>query len=206
MVQGGCHPTRAALLVAAMSTLCPAVNAWGQQADRPLPLPKSDVAVIYRLDNGPMDRPHKLQITYSDMGERVRVDYFRWVEAKNPYLTRIFDRPADRLITINPESKTYTEGPVGKNGNPGAFFREETIFTRLGNIVISNARCTEWAVEVPGKGEPGDTACVTDDGIPLRVASANTSFATMTATTIRYGSPPQDMFDPPAGFHRESTP
>ena len=189
-----------------MSLLCPAISAWGQQADHPLSLPKGEVAVIYRLDKGPTDGPHKLQLTYSDAGERVRADYFRWIEAKVPYLTRIFDRPADRLITIEPERKTYTERAIGNAGNPGTFFRENTIFTRLGNSVIANARCTEWGVQVPGKGEPGDTACVTDDGIALRIASASPAFATLTAITIRYGSPPEGFFDPPAGFRRETSP
>ena len=104
-----------------MALLCPAISAWGQQADHPLPLPKSEVAVIYRIDKGPTaDGAHKLQLTYSDVGERVRVDYFRWVEAKVPYRTRIFDRPADRLITIYPERKTYTERAIGDAGNPGS--------------------------------------------------------------------------------------
>jgi hypothetical protein len=189
-----------------MSFLCAATSAWGQQADHPLPLPKSEVAVIYRVDNGPADTPRKLQITYSDVGERVRVDYFRWVEAKVPYLTRIFDHPANRLITIYPERKTYAERAIGDAGNLGTFFRENTIFRRLGNSVIANAQCTEWGVEVPGKGEPGDAACVTDDGIALRIASASPSFVSLTAIAIHYGSPPQSFFDPPVGFRRETSP
>lgn len=197
--------TRVGRLVASMS-LCPVMSAWGQQADHPLPLPKSEVAVIYRIDKGSTGGPHKLQITYNDAGERVRVDYFRWVEAKAPYLTRIFDRPADRLITIYPERKAYTERAIGDAGNPGAFFREHTIFTHLGNSVIAYARCTEWRVEVPGKGEPGDTACVTDDGIALRIASASPTHISLTAITIHYGPAPESFFDAPAGFRRETSP
>lgn len=200
------HLMRVGRLVASMSVGCPATSAWGQVADHPLPLPTSEVAVIYRIDKGPADAPRKLQITYGDAGERVRVDYFRWIEAKVPYLTRIFDRPANRLIMIFPERKSYTEGALGDAGNPGTFFRENTIFTRLGNSVIANARCTEWRVEVPGRGEPGDAACVTDDGIALRIASASPAFVSLTAIAIHYGSPPQGFFDPPAGFHQETTP
>jgi hypothetical protein len=182
------------------------MSAWGQQVDHPLPLPKSDVAVIYRIDKGPVDAPRKLHIMYSDAGQRVRVDYFRWVEAKVPYLTRIFDRPADRLILIYPERKVYTESVIGNAGNPGMFFRENTIFGRLGNSKIANAQCTEWGVEVPGKGERGDTACITDDGIALRIASANPAFITLTAINVHYGSPPDGFLDPPAGFRREISP
>jgi hypothetical protein len=181
------------------------MSGWGQQADRPLLLPKSEVAVIYRIDKA-TDAPRKLQLTYSDAGARVRVDYFQWAEAKVPYLTRIFDRPADRLIAIYPERKAYTERTIGDTSNPGTFFRENTIFRRLGNSVIANAQCTEWGVEVPGKGEPGDTACVTDDGIALRIASANPAFVSLMALAIHYGSPTQGFFDPPVGFRRETSP
>jgi hypothetical protein len=55
-------------------------------------------------------------------------------------------------------------------------------------------------------GEPGDTACITDDGIALRIASASPAFISLTATAIHYGSPPVDFFDPPAGFRREASP
>jgi hypothetical protein len=205
-MQSSSHRRHAGRLIASVSLLCPAMSAWGQQADHPLLLPKSEVAVIYRIDKGPTDAPRKLQLTYSDAGERVRVDYFRWAEAKVPYLTRIFDRPADRLIAIYPERKAYTERTIGDAGNPGTFFRNNTTFTRLGNSVIANARCTEWGVQVPGKGEPGDTACVTDDGIALRVASASPAFASLTAITIHYGSPPEGFFDPPAAYRRETSP
>lgn len=197
--------TRAGSLVASIALLCLAISAWGQEADHPLPLPKSEVTVIYRIDKGPTEGAHKLQLTYSDAGERVRVDYFRWVEAKVPYRTNIFDRPADRLVTIYPERKTYTERAIGDAGNPGTFFGDNTtIFRRLGNSVIANARCTEWEVQVPGKGE--NTVCVTDDGIALRIPSASPDFASLTAITIHYGSPPEGFFDPPAGFRRETSP
>ena len=202
------HRTNARCLAASisLSLICPSMIAWGQHADHPLPLPKSEVAITYRIDNGPTDVPRKLQFTYSDAGERVRIDYFRWAEAKVPYRTRIFDRPTDRWILINPEAKTYTERAIGSDANPGTFFRSNSTFTRLGDSVITNARCTEWGVQVPGEGESGATACVTDDGIALRVASVNPAFISLTAITIHYGSPPEGTFDPPAGFRRETSP
>src|SRR5271166_2015594 len=74
-------------------------GAYAQQADRPRFIPTDDVAVIYQLDGiGGADGPRKMQITYAEGGERVRIDYFRWLEAKYPYLALIFDRPANRLI------------------------------------------------------------------------------------------------------------
>src|SRR5271165_937378 len=72
-----------------------APSAVAQQADTPSFLPTSDVAVFYRFDRVPEGgQPHALRITYTKAGERVRLDAYRWVEAKYPYKAVIFDRPA----------------------------------------------------------------------------------------------------------------
>jgi len=107
------------LLVALTAILSSARAAWAQQAEMPVLLPKSDVAVIYRFDRAGLQDYHKWQITYGDGNQRVRFDYFRWVEAKYPFLTVIYDRPANRFITIHPENKTYSERPIGNAGNRG---------------------------------------------------------------------------------------
>ncbi|HME26245.1 MAG TPA: hypothetical protein VKI44_33780 [Acetobacteraceae bacterium] len=165
-------------------------------------LPKSDVVVTYRFDNGPLNGPHKLQVSYSQAGERVRLDFFRWMEAKVPYKSVIFDRPGNRHIAVYPERKAYTEDPAGDE-NPGAVLRADVMFSRQGRDMVAHAPCTEWRIETPGK-DFGDTACVTDDGIVLRMASTKPSVASMIATTIHYGTPPDGIFIPPEGFRRES--
>jgi len=50
------------------------------------------------------------------------------------------------------------------------------------------------------------TACVTDDGIVLRLASKRPSVASLIAVDIHYGTPPDDLFSPPKGFPRERIP
>jgi hypothetical protein len=78
--------------------------------------------------------------------------------------------------------------------------RPDMTFTRQGSDVVAHAPCTVWKVVVPGKADTGDTACVTDDGIVLRLSSPRESVATMTATAVHYGPTPDDAFDPPPGF------
>lgn len=191
------------LLVALTAILSSARAAWAQQAEMPVLLPKSDVAVIYRFDRAGLQDYHKWQITYGDGNQRVRFDYFRWVEAKYPFLTVIYDRPANRFITIHPENKTYSERPIGNAANPGGFLRADMSFTRLGTAVVAFATCTDWKVQEPGVNDEQDTACVTEDGIVLRILSSKPNVSTMTATAIRYGAPPEGVFDPPAGFKLE---
>jgi hypothetical protein len=147
-----------------------------------------------------------MQVTYTLAGERVRIEYFRWVEAKYPYLALIFDHPADRLISVQPERRAYIERPIGSNINPGILIPEDRIFTRLGTAVVAHAPCTEWKLEGRGDTVTQSTACVTDDGILLSLASVKPTVGSLTATDIHYGSPPDSTFDPPEKFRRVPAP
>jgi hypothetical protein len=177
------------------------------QADRPLFLPTDDVAVIYRFDGVAPNLPRKLQITYTAKGARVRIDYFRFFEAKYPYFALIFDRPADRLISVHHESKSYYDRPIGANSNPGSLLSPDKMdFTRQGPSMVAHAPCTDWQIVVRDKQDGKGTACVTDDGVVLRLAATMPTVTTLTATTIHYGPPPDGIFAPPAGFKREPEP
>jgi hypothetical protein len=193
------------LLVALLQGLWSTPSAWAQ-VDRPLSLPKADVTVTYRFDKMPYGGPKKLRITYTKGGELVRVDAFRWIEAKYPTASTIFDRPGDRLIRVQPERRAYTESSVGGSPNPGALISTDILFSRQGTDTVAHAPCTEWKVEAPGKPNDQDTACVTDDGIVLRLASKRPSVASLIAIDIHYGTPPDDLFVPPKDFTRERIP
>jgi hypothetical protein len=131
-------------------------------------LPTEDVAVTYRYDGVPDGNPRQMQVTYADKGDRVRIDYFRWREANYPYLGVIFDRPANRVISLHPESKSYYERPIGNTKNPGDLLPPNSQFTRQGKAIVAHASCTEWQVVVSDKPAGNGTACVTDDGILLQ--------------------------------------
>ena len=181
-------------------------GARAQQADRPLELPTQDVTVHYRLEGVAPGYARGMQITYAGAGAQVRIDYFRWFEAKYAYLALIFDRPADRLISVHPESKSYLDRPIGDIHNPGALLGPQMTLTRQGVDMVAHAPCTVWKIAVAGKADDGGTACVTDDGIVLRLASKVPAPRTMTATNIHYAAPPEGAFAPPAGFKREPEP
>ncbi len=185
------------------SALCFTSVAWSQQPDHPLLLPKSDVEVVYQFDKVPMNGPHKLQITYTEAGQRVRLDLFQWAEAKVPYQSIIFDRPAGRLITLDHQTRSYTERPIGDDRNPGAFLSADVALKRQGTDTVAHAPCIVWRVEAPGKSNDQDTACVTDDGIALRLSSSTHGIASLIATSIHYASPPDDTFAPPKGYQRQ---
>ena len=95
-------------------------------------------------------------------GTRVRVDLFRWMEAKSPYQSVIFDRPENRLITVYHERWAYTDRPIGNDPNPGAFLKADLKLVPQGTDTVANTRCTVWKVDAPGKKNDRDTACITD--------------------------------------------
>jgi hypothetical protein len=193
------------LLIALLLGIWSALSAWAQ-LDRPPSLPKADVTITYRFNNMPYGGPKKLRIAYAKGGELVRVDAFRWIESKYPSVSTIFDRPKDRLIRVQTERRVYTESSVGSSPNPGALISPDIPFSRQGTDTVAHSSCTEWKVEAPSKPNDQDTACVTDDGIVLRLASKRASVASLIATDIHYGTPPDDLFDPPKGFNREGSP
>jgi hypothetical protein len=61
-------------------------------------------------------------------------------------------------------------------------------------------------MQVPGNNDEQDTACVTDDGIVLRLVSSKPNVLAITAIAIHYGTPPDGTFDLPAGFKRQPGP
>jgi hypothetical protein len=144
--------------------------------------------------------PHKLQVTYTERGERVRLDFFRWMEAKVPFQSVIFDRLKNRRITFYPESKTFTEVPAG-DVNPGSLLGADAVVSRQGRAEVARVPCTEWRIESPEK-DAGNTACITDDGILLRLVSSKPSVASLLTTNINYSTAPDSIFVPPQGFLR----
>lgn len=194
------------LLVALLPNLWFFPAVWAQRADSPLFLPTADVTVTYQVVGIAANGPRKMQIIYAKAGERVRIDYFRWIEAKYPYLAVIFDRPANRLISVQPERKAYIDREISGNNNPGMLLPPNMQFTRQGQSVVAHGPCTVWSIAVPNRPDDDGTACVTDDGIVLRLASTKPTVTSLTATAIHYGEPPDGTFDPPKGFKRETEP
>lgn len=184
----------------------PASAGQAQPAQGPVMLPTRDVAVTYQIDNVPSGAAQKLEVAYSKSGERVRIDYFRWVESKSAYQSVVFNRPDDRIMLVLPESKTYVESPIGDSTNPGAFLKPGMQFSREGTATVANTPCTEWQTRQPGKNDDLGVACVAADGVVLRLAAAKPTDPSLTALQVQYVSRPDTLFDAPAGFRRIARP
>ena len=160
--------------------------------------PTRDVAVTYKLTgDNQANGAAILQVTYADHG-CVRMDFFHLVGGTSPVGSLIFDPPANRVITLLPDQKGYLQRDVGKLVNPGTPLNDKMEFTRQGNDVIAGLRCPDWDLS-NGAAVEG-TACVTPDGVLLRATRSKPVEGSMVALSVKYGSPPADIFEPPADY------
>ncbi len=170
-----------------------AVAIAARAQDAPALLPTSDVAVTYRVtDIGEAGREEKVRYTFAAQSQRVRLDLFAFPQATIPYVTIIYDRPAGRFLTL-----MYAQGVAYPNTakqvvNPGALLTPGLQYTMEGSATVLDMRCTDWQFS-DASGAQG-TACVTEDGVVLRLNRSGRQAVTMEAVTVEYGTPPDTLF------------
>ncbi len=176
--------------------------------DKPVFLPSKAVAVVYRVAGGDMGQgAQKVQMTYAAGGQRMRMDYFRWVEAKYPFAALIVDRAADKVLAINGEARSYIERSAAGLKTPDMWFSGPQMhYTRGGIATIAGKSCSDWTIKSEEKNDPSGTVCITADGIILRILRAGASTPAMIALAVVYGTPPDDIFSAPADFTRRDVP
>ena len=190
----------------AMTVLCAAAVLTSPvlAQDRPPLVPTRDVGVIYKLSTSSMDHSaQKLQATYVDGGQKIRLDFFRFAESKYPFATWIYNGALDRLIVVRPEKREYVEQKQFKGLIPGAWLTSDMTFEKQRIVAVAGQPCTNWAIKSAEPKVNGAIACVTDDGVVLRLTSPDTSAPPeLEAVTVKYGSPPDNVFAPPSDFMR----
>jgi hypothetical protein len=192
-------------MMLALSLLLPVI---AHAQDHPLFMPSKDVTVVYRLAGGDMGNgAQKLRVLYAGGGQREKIEYFRWVEAKYSFAAMILNRARDKLIAINDEERTYIETNIGKLVTPDMRFSSPDMhYTRLGIAAVAGQPCTDWTIQPLDNKVPGGTVCVTDDGLILRVTQTGIPGPGMIALSVDYGTPPDGTFAPPEGFMRKEPP
>jgi hypothetical protein len=172
--------------------------------DRPPILPTRDVGVIYRVLGGDMgDSTQKLQVTYADNGDHIRLDFFRFAESKFPYASWIYDGITKRLIVVRPEQREYVDEAAPEGQVPGSFLTPDMALEKQRMIAVAGQPCTNWTIKAADPVMNGMLACLTDEGVLLQLGSADPRIPPrLAALIVRYGPPPDGVFSPPAGFMR----
>jgi hypothetical protein len=185
---------RTAAAIAA-SALLPAVQALAQPG--PPAAPTRDVAVTYRnQDDG---KTKELGIRWSVAEGRMRID--------TPEGAFIRDLRANKDILLMTQQRMFLEGKVGsKTGTGLDLVKPGDTVRREGTDRVAGQDCTIWRIEAK-KEDPEDEAevkraCVTADGVPLRVVETEggEQGRTTIATRVEYGRQDPALFRVPEGY------
>ncbi|MBE9603291.1 hypothetical protein IAI18_00300 [Acetobacteraceae bacterium H6797] len=186
---------RALTLTALVLAAAPAL---AQQ--RPMAVtPTRDVAVSYAAQDG-----RSAQMFWQAATQKMRI------ETQELPGTVLVDTPTNQAVMLIPQQRiamniAISSLPNGEMANPQALANQIT--GRGGTATIAGLRCTDWNFrhEARGKVTTG-TACLTDDGVTLRVISTSGGKPFRAeATRVTYGPQDPARFQVPAGYHGMNT-
>jgi hypothetical protein len=189
-------------------SLTASFTAMARAQDHPVLMPTRDVAVIYRLPGDSTgNSAQKMQATFAEGSNKVRYDFFRFTEAKYPFYSWIYDRVAERLTVLMPESRQFELQPYPSGPTPGGFLSSDMGFKKQQVTAVAGQPCTNWAVTSSNSKVNGTVACITDDGVLLRLSSPDPKDPPqLLAQTLSFTAPPSQFFAPPAGYMRFKPP
>jgi hypothetical protein len=163
--------------------------------DRPAIRPSRDVAVLYRAQgpsaNGTPEA-HGIRMFWTDQGRRLRLE----MEGAPGFA--LVDFVTNRMTMVMMPQKLYLELPFDPGHAPGLDIPANVAMQRMGDDTVASTACTVWKMT----GERGGgTACITSDGLLLRVrGAASGQSAALEAVSVAYGPQSPDLFAVPSGF------
>jgi hypothetical protein len=163
------------------------------EAERPLLRPARDVAVTYRVSNpaAPRDAPPLEQRTHwLAAAQTMRID------PPTPGLYVIIDYLARRMNVVREAERSVIEmaapgGMAGLTGDPGA-----QPYMRRGDDTVAGMGCTNW--ETTDRTGQRTLACITADGVLLRVVAGGQTLAT--AVSVQYAPQDASLFRVPSDY------
>ncbi|HEY4251694.1 MAG TPA: DUF4412 domain-containing protein [Roseomonas sp.] len=161
--------------------------------------PTRDVAVTYRTSGAPHGVPQEVQMAWLVSGHLMRVDLPAGAQA-GPMAGgwMLLDQRNNRAQVVMEHQRLVMQVdgrtmPGGQGFNPSPNAR----FTREGTERVAGTNCTTWRVEDAGHAA---RACLTEDGVLLRVQNDAQPGQVLEATRISYGAQDPARFQVPAGF------
>ncbi len=162
--------------------------------ERPAVRPMHDVSVTYRLRGvDPNGRPElrKVRMSWTDQGRRMRLE----IEGQSDFTLVNYETSNITMVMLQRE--LYIELPFDPQHAPGLDIPAGVGMTEAGTDIVAGTRCVVWNLSGPLTG----TACITPDGLPLRLRTTASGEAAMEAVSVAYGPQPPDLFTVPAGLH-----
>jgi hypothetical protein len=182
------------------SIVAPADDPWPAN----FPKPTADYSGVYDFVAG--EKTMEVKIAASGMKQRLTFPPGSGVGGANGQWSQVMvNENAGETMLMWPEGEgapaiatTMSRGDMGAMANSfGVDAAKEASAKRTGTDNIAGECCAIWEFAA-GEGETPGTACVTRDGIPLRVVSGGETV--MLAKSINRGAQDPAFFAAPAGY------
>jgi YD repeat-containing protein len=152
--------------------------------------PQRDVTVTYRTIGG-----QTVRMAWNAAERMTRID------AQGAPGAMILDQIRQRAFVVMERERAVMQLPLNGGStrlprSPEALLAGGQL-TRLGADSVAGLACTLWQREAEGRKA---TACLTNDGVLLRMQVTGTPPEGMEATEVRYGPADPALFVPPAAY------
>lgn len=191
-------PLRPHWLVAPLAVAASALHPALAQ-DRPLAMPTRDVVVSYEVDPTP---PTVESVAFLASEGRIRTEGQSLINR----VVHLIDTRGGGVVAVVEGDQTYHD-----LGKMASVMTQDILpihagdkLTREGTDRVAGQACTKWRIEPEGESSDEEVrhACVTADGVPLRLQEGSGSDAMMlyVATEVRYGAQDPARFRVPPGY------
>jgi hypothetical protein len=188
---------RVALVAALSALVLPSASvgsAWA--ADRPPFPPTRDVSVTYHVNAKAAGAPETATLAFSAELQKLH--------AEGGPGAMIIDLPQQSVVVMIAAAHIAMRMPAGRAIDRILDLGTHGEAQRVGSDRVAGYRCTIW--RFTGRDGSG-TACVTDDGVPLRgEGSDGRGSGAFEALAVTYGAQPASLFEVPPGYKRMELP
>jgi hypothetical protein len=192
-MRNGLGLTALAILLAA------GVFSAGSAQERPPAMPTRDVAVSYKVDDAP---PTVDTVAWLASEGRIRTEGKSLINR----VAHLIDTRGGGVVVVVDADRTFHD-----LGRVAAVMTRDILpvqpaakLTKEGADSVAGHPCTVWRIEPEGEGDPDGArrACVTADGVPLRLVEGSGADASTlyVATSVAYGPQDPARFRIPAGY------
>jgi hypothetical protein len=168
--------------------------------DRPSVHPSHDVAVTYRIQTAEPNGATAIgtiQMYWTSQGTLLRLD------SQNNTGYMLIDYAASQMTLILYAQKVALNVSFDPHLAPGLNIPPDATITRSGADTVAGTPCTEWTMQA---AQYAAHACITQDGLVLRLGRAAHAPPALEAVSVSYGHQPPSLFSIPPGYKQIMAP
>ncbi len=194
-----CLTSSLAMLSIGASLSTGAASPSRAQPAHPPFMPTRDVRVSYDVKPDAAPSAQRITVSFSGAGRLMRID------APGGQGATILDRDQRLMTVVINSARVYMELPEREELRSPFLLDPSMRFAAGPADQVAGLACRHWTITGPSGNS---VACVTDDGVVLSDAGADSQGARgrLVAEQVSYGPLDASLFRPPAGFSRVAHP